>query len=48
MGEENIERIKTDEEPAPEETIAYVRCKCDPTLQKSPAILDPALTSNIV
>ena len=35
MGEEIIEPIKTDEEPAPEEMIAYVRCKCDPTLQKT-------------
>ena len=32
--EENIEPIKTDEEPGPEEMIAYVRCKCDPTWQK--------------
>ena len=34
MGEENIEPIKTDEDSAPEEMLAYVRCKCDPTLQK--------------
>ena len=34
MGEEIIEPIKTNEEPAPEEMIAHVRCKCDPALQK--------------